>query len=846
MRINRIMALNKNWTLSVLPGNPDVPQSIMGKVFDASVPGCVHTDLLNAGVIEDPYSFLVENKIQWIGRTNFKYFCEFEVSPGMLECDHLDLVFDGLDTIADICLNGVLIGQTANMFSRYRFDAVPHLKEGVNQLAITFYSPVNYCFEQQEKRGPLIDPGFGKAPCMFIRKMECNFGGDWAPNLPTCGIWQPVYLQAWTSARIDSVRPLTMSADSETASVSVGVDLVADERSSLELELILEGPDESTLRYAANVNADSVNVPLVVKNPQLWWPRGYGAQPLYTLTVALKDKKTGQRLDVRQMKTGLRQVRLNTEKDAVGSAFNIEINGRTVFCKGVNFIPDDFFVTRITEDDYRLRFKQMIEADINMVRIWGGGFYESDVFYNLADEYGVLVWQDFMCGGAALPEYDELMKLFEAEARHQLIRLSPHPSLVLWCGGNESIIFYFERWSGPENKKYDEFFDSPEDVIKNNLGQKPWGNGYYNGLFPRLAEELDPSRPYWPNSSYSGSMDINPLDENHGDLHIWKVCKKINYPNYRNYHPRFVSEFGFQSPATYATLAEVMPAEHLALDTPGMNQRHRYPRWFKNSCEHMLEHFEQPETFDAWVYLMQIHQARAIDCAAGWFRSQYPNCTGLLYWQFNDCWPVLSWSAVDGHNRKKPLYFATRRFFAERFMTIEPDGDTLAVFAHNDSDQTWRGDADLRRITLFGDVLARGTARFSLPPRSCQKIVVLDKHLTCPSDKNAECIYVSDGQVADVWFFEIDKNIRYPKPDVESRLQKTDSGYALTLTAKTLIRDIVLTPERLDPQATVSDGMVTLLPGECFTFTITSDKTFLPEDLCTPPVFWCANAFGKK
>ena len=349
----------------------------------------------------------------------------------------------------------------------------------------------------------------------------------------------------------------------------------------------------------------------------------------------------------------------------------MKINGKEVWCKGANWIPDDVFLTRANDPArLRARLTQARDAGMNMMRIWGGGIYETDEFYDICDELGLLVWQDFLFACAAYSEDAETWKSVEEEARFNVTRLSRHPSLVLWNGCNENIWGFFD-WGWEEKLK-----------------GRAWGAGYYFDLLPRVVAEVDPSRPYWPGSPYSGSMAIHPNADAYGNKHMWDTWNDVSFNFFRKYSPRFASEFGHQAPPTYSTLARAIPEDARDPMSVTMQSHQKAHGGNENLHTRLLEHFAMPEGLDNWLYLTQLVQARAMTLACEWFRTR-SQCRGALYWQLNDCWPVTSWAAIDGDGKPKPLYYATKRFFRDRLLTIQPDGAGLALWAHNDSDETF-------------------------------------------------------------------------------------------------------------------------------------------------------------
>lgn len=811
-------ALDNSWTLVALDG---VPDAWRGRDIPAVVPGCVHTDLLAAGLIPDPYVERNELELQWIGAADWRYSCTFEVAAELLAEEHVELVCEGLDTVARLKLNGTLIGEAENMHLAYRFPVKPHLRVGENQLTITFTSAVRYAVALQERLGALPHVNLQDLPFNFIRKMACNFGWDWGPTLVTAGIWQPIYLQAWSQARLASVRPLIKRADAERAEVEVQA-AIEGMGQGLKLAGTLEDPDGHTVAQSSGEGV----LTLAALQPQLWWPRGHGEQPLYTLTIALNDAH-GTPLDTWTSRIGLRTVKLQTEADDHGSAFTLVINGKPIFCKGANWIPDDCFPHRVTEARYRSRLKQAVGANMNMLRVWGGGIYETETFYRLCDEFGLMVWQDFLFACALYPEEPPFDRLVEAEARYQITRLAKHPSLVLWNGNNENIWGYFDWSKGGRS-------------WRETGSQRSWGLGFYLELLPNLVAELDPSRPYWPGSPYSGTMDIHPNHDRFGCKHIWDVWNERDYTAYREYKPRFVTEFGFQAPPSFATLRRAI-GEQLEPDSAAMLHHQKAVRGNDKLMARLTEHFHKPKDFDTWHYLTQLNQARAVQLGVEWFRSRQPDCMGALYWQLNDCWPVISWAAVDGDGRPKPLWYATRRFFADRLLTIQPQGEALALYAINDSDAKWLGQVTLRRLTFAGREVAAQELELALAPRTTALLGVIAPSIAVPDDPTAELLVAATADARAYWFFERDKVLAYPPPAFDAALEREGETHRLTITAKTLLRDLCIYADRLEPNATVSDQLLTLLPGESATVVINSAKELDLETLTSHPVLRCVN-----
>ncbi|MGC5050543.1 glycoside hydrolase family 2 protein [Micromonospora sp. DT48] len=798
-----------------VPDQPQVPPEIDGVMVPASVPGCVHTDLLAAGLIPDPYLDDNETGLAWIGRTDWAYETTFDRPSG--EHTRLDLVCAGLDTVATITLNGVEVGRTENMHRGYRFEVTSLLRAEDNHLAVRFDSAYRYAEAQRDRLGDR--PNAYPEPFQFIRKTACNFGWDWGPTLVTAGIWQGIGLHCWSVGRLAKVRPVvTVDGDTGRAEVHVDVERVADR--PLTVRARLAGRHAEVILPAGQFSAV---LTLTVHRPELWWPRGYGAPNLHDLTVTLHDDDGGT-LDEWHRRIGFRSVRLDTTPDEHGAPFTLYVNEVPVFVRGVNWIPDDVFPNRVTRRRLAERFDQAEAAHVNLLRVWGGGRYESDDFYDLADERGLLVQQDFLFACAAYPEEEPFATEVAAEAVEQVIRLASHPSLVLWTGNNENIWGWHDwDWQGP-------------------LAGRSWGRGYYLDLLPGIVARLDPTRPYWPGSPWSGSETIHPNHPAYGTTHIWDVWNTDDYVKYREYLPRFVAEFGYQGPPAYATLRRALSDEPLAHDSPGMAHHQKAADGDRKLRRGLEAHLPEPRDFDDWHWLTQLNQARAVALGVEHFRSHRGRCMGTIVWQLNDCWPVTSWSAVDGDGRRKPLWYALRRAYADRLLTVQPRGAGLAVVAVNDGGRPWRGSTTVARLTLAGEPKAKTTVELDVPAYSAVTVALPDE-LTRPDDGRAELLVADPGDQAERawWFFAEDRDVRWPAAAFDATVEPVDGGQRVRVTARTILRDVTLYPDRLNPSAEVDTALVTLLPGESATFTVRADAPLDVAALASRPVLRCVN-----
>ncbi len=815
------VSLAQGWTVEAVGG--DVPAAYRGVSVPATVPGCVHLDLMAAGLIPDPYLDANAAECAWIGRVDWRYRTAFDWDGGPGHpgsgSPQVDLVTLGLDTVASVELNGTVVGQTANMHRSYRFDVAEKLRSGRNDLSVTFTGAVTAAdaadaLDHRLYLGALGNPH----PFNAIRKMACNYGWDWGPDLATVGIWKPLYLETWSEVRIASVRPL-VTVDGRTGILDAHVEVqrAPGTDAAISVEVQIAGND---VAVEVPAGRSHVEVQVEVADARLWWPHGYGDQPLYPVAVTATAGGGQHRWEGR---VGFRTVELDTSPDEVGTPFTIRINGVAVFARGVNWIPDDCFPSRITRDRYEKRLTQAREAHVNMLRVWGGGLYESDDFYDLADEMGLLVWQDFLFACAAYSESEPLAGEVVAEAREAVTRLSPHPSLVLWNGCNENIWGYEDwDWKGP-------------------LAGKDWGLGYYLKVLPDIVAELDPTRPYCPGSPYSMSQDIHPNDPDHGTMHIWDVWNQRDYTAYRDYVPRFASEFGWQGPPTWATLTRAVHDEPLLPESAGMLFHQKAEGGNDKLTRGLEPHLPMPAEMPDWHWAMSLNQARAIAFGLEHFRSWMGTCMGTLVWQLNDCWPVTSWAAIDGDGRLKPLWYALRHAYADRLLTVQPRDGGLAVVAVNDTDEHWQGHLEIRRHAFDGTQLADATLELDVPARAAAT-VALPGGLATPADPAREALAVhASGAERACWFFAEDRDAHLPEPQSEVHLHQIDGGYRVTVTAQTLLRDLAVLADRLAPDAVVDDMLLTLLPGETAAFTITTTATLTPAQVADPLVLRCAN-----
>jgi len=679
---------------------------------------------------------------------------------------------------------------------------------------VTFRSPVKAADQFSEELGRR--PHVNHHPYNAIRKMACNFGWDWGPDLATVGIWKAVSLESWSVARLASVRPLaTVSGGTGIVRVHVDVERVPGANDDLPVSVIV-GAVRATARIPAGTTSTLVEV--VVEQPELWWPVGYGGQPRYDLHVELGDE-----LDRWDGRIGFRTVELRTDGDDAGTSFEFLVNSEPLFVKGANWIPDDCFLNRVTRERYAARIGQSKDAGINLLRVWGGGIFEQDDFYDLCDEQGILVWQDFLFACAAYAEEEPIRSEIEAEVRDNVTRLVFHPSLVLWNGNNENLWGYWD-WEWKER-----------------LDGRTWGAGYYDDLLPALVAELDGTRPYTPASPYSVDPARHPNDPAHGTMHIWDVWNQRDYTAYRDYRPRFVSEFGWQGPPAWSTLTRALHDDPLTPESPAVLLHQKATEGNRKLERGLTPHLPQPVGMEDFHWAMQLNQARAVRFGLEHLRSLAPQCTGAIVWQINDCWPVTSWAAVDGDGRRKPLWYAMRDAYAPRLLTVQPRPGGLAIVACNDTTEQWSGPCVVERLRFDGRVLASAALPLSVAARGTS-LIQLPPEVTTPQDRACEVLVVrSEEGMRALWWFAEDRDAALGPAHLATSVSAVDGGYRVEVSAGSLVKDLALLADKVAPDAQIDVQLVTLMPGERTSFTVTTTASLDAEALTAPRVLRSAN-----
>ncbi len=684
---------------------------------EAVVPGCVHRDLRRHGLIPDPFYGRNEAALQWVSERTWEYRTEFEVSADMLAEERIDLVADGLDTLATVRVNGRVVARSENMFVGVRVSILHVVKPGRNVLSVQLGSATKFVARERLDHRPreVNDPVGG---CTRIRKQQCQFGWDWAPRLVTAGIWRDLRVEAWSGARLRDIR-VRQKHDSRGVVLTIEPEIEHGKKArGRKNDLWIKG----RVFFGGQLVTRIENNEARIEAPQLWWPNGQGAQPLYEVRVELWCGET--RLDAWTRRIGLRTIEVRRERDRWGESFQFVVNGRPIFAKGASWIPAHSFVGGLTRKDYEPLLKSAAAANMNMIRVWGGGIYEHECFYDGCDELGLLVWQDFMFACTLYPGDATFLASVRAEAEYQVRRLRNRTCLALWCGNNE-----LELLNGPDLAK-------------------PRARQAYDAVFRRILPEAvrahDGVTTYWRSSPTQADQAGLRDPERSGNTHFWDVWHLLKpVKSYEQKVFRFVSEFGMQSFPSLATARTFCPPDELNIFSPVMENHQKNPMGNRIILEYIARRYRFPKDYAALAYLSQLNQAHCMQVGVEHYRRNQPRCAGTLYWQLNDCWPVASWSSLEFGGTWKALHHAARRFYAPLLMSAHVPGDETAgignrlkstvrelhLFTISDEPRTVTGVLRWELWHLDGSILARGEKRVRLRPGESmrQKTVKLER-----------------------------------------------------------------------------------------------------------------------
>jgi beta-mannosidase len=809
---NAVLALDHGWQFRQVTSAPQEPESGW---LPATVPGDVHLDLLANKKIDDPFYRDNEPKLQWIENESWEYRLTFDVTPSMLARSNVDLVFNGLDAAAQVYVNGAEVLAADNMFRIWRVPVKGHLHVGKNLLRVVFPSPIKAA-QEVAARDPW-QPKTKTEAKTYIRKAAYEYGWDWGPHFVTSGIWRPAQIEAWDKVRIADFAIRQRDVSSAVAHADAEVEVEAASAGSARVSVqYTESGRPVTLSTVASLHAGSniIDLPVEIRQPKLWYPAGYGDQPLYEFTAQVGVG--GQPVETRKVKAGLRSIVLDRHLDQWGRSFQLIVNGIPVFAKGADVIPFDSFPNRVTTADYRRVLQSARDANMNMIRHWGGGYYETDEFYSICDELGIMVWQDFMFGNDWQPGTYDFKLNIESEAEDQVRRLRNHASIVVWCGNNETESAF--GWAGRPEFPADVRLQMWQDYLTE-----------FSGILPRVVAWLDSQTPYWPSSPSSDYEALSPSYQS-GDAHIWDVWHgRVPFSTYETHHARFVTEYGFQSFPEMKTIeAFTLPEDRANIFTPVMLEHQKNNEGNSLIHDYLLKDYSEPKDFASFLYVSQVLQAEGIKIGAEHFRRSRPETMGSIFWQLNDCWPVASWSSIDYYGRWKALQYYARRFYSPILVSPHVEDGSLKVYIVSDKTKATTATLRVRLMDFDGKVLLEDSHAVEVTPLDSK--VYLDwplKKLTDAGAVDTSRVFIvaeldADGE-------QISRNLVYLAPTKEIHLKPAgltvdttggSGSYKVRITSRVLARSVYLAFGDLDVK--VSDNYFDLLPGEIAEITVTS------------------------
>lgn len=811
-------------------------QTGLNEWMPATVPGTVQTDLLANEKIKDPYFGIEERSVQWIDKVGWSYKTSFDADPALLKSDHDQLVFEGLDTYATVWLNGKKILDADNMFLTWRVDIKSFLHEKNNELLVAFRSPIQEGLKKQSEYGlrlPAVNDqsetgqiGINQVS-IFTRKAGYHYGWDWGPRLVPSGIWRPVYIEAWNDIRISDVFISTLTRSGKTARLQADVTIQADKPTKSNLVLKSGNQIWVSVPVELTKGNNRITREFEVNKPKSWWPRGYGEPNLYSVTCTI-TAESGSLSDY-SLKTGIRTIRLvqNPDPDGKGRSFYFEVNGIPVFAKGANYIPNDVFLPRVTPDEYRKVVGSAVFANMNMLRVWGGGIYENDLFYDLCDEAGILIWQDFMFACSMYPGNNEFLASVAEEARQNIIRLRNHPSIALWCGNNE-----IEAAWGPYGENmgwgWKQHFTKPQrDMI--------WQayDTIFHKILPGQVGKLDPLVPYWHSSPSAGMGILATNETRSGDNHYWGVWhQKHPFSDYNRYISRFMSEYGFQSFPEFDAVKKYTSPVDWDIESPVMSSHQRSGIGNLRIREYMADDYIIPKDFNDFLYVSHLLQAEGIKTAIEAHRKNKPYCMGTLYWQLNDCWPVASWSSTDYYRNYKALHYFAKKAYEPVVVITSASGENIEFRIVSDRQVRIKGTLNIRVYSLDGKVFSDQNQAVTVDPfgnvvAATQPIKTLLLGHPASEVVIAATFFEKELPVHRNLFYLVKpKDLNLTKAKINLTTEDGGSDWVIHIKSDKAVKNLMIT---YNGRAGIfSDNYFDLLPGE--TAVIRLSKTWSPKN----------------
>ena len=764
--------------------------------IDAVVPGSVYNDLLQAGKMKDPFYRDNEYEILELSNFDYEYKRKFYVEKETLEHDVILLLCEGLDTLCEIFVNGISVLKADNMHRTYEIDIKSLLVPKENIIHVIFRSPTEYCLKKNKEF--FLENSSDAVPGIsHIRKAHSMSGWDWGPKLPDMGIWRDISICGYDNARIDDVY-ITQNHSDNNVSLDIRIKVENWCKSEVGIVVSIETPEKEIIEKKFISELSEQHILMEIHNPKLWWPSNFGAQPLYRIKISLLN---GNILtDSKSLRIGLRTIKVNRQKDQWGESFEFAVNGKNIFAMGADYIPEDNLLARCSLSKTQKLIKSCVEANFNTIRVWGGGYYPEDYFYDLCDEYGLIVWQDHLYACGVYDFNDAFKENIRHETMDNMKRLRHHAALGLWSGNNE-MEFAWANWGWSE--RFDKKLKA--DYIKQ-----------FEEFLPALSKEMDPNTFYWVASPSSTGYFNDPNNENIGDMHYWDVWHgRKPITEFRKIFPRFMSEFGLQSFTSLKTVESFTLPEDRNIFSYVMESHQKNGTGNEKILYYISEYFKYPKNFDSLLYASQLIQAEGLRYGVEHWRRNSGRCMGAIFWQLNDCWPVASWSSIDYFGRWKAAQYAAKRFFAPVLASACEEGTTVSLHVSNETMQMFRGKLTWRLMDRSGTIIQNNEMKVIMEALSTGEVVNLDYSSVLNAMQKQREAYLEYSLIANdvvksygTVLFVKSKHFALLDPQISTAVFEETDRFIIELKGKSFARFVEL--DLKDAEAIFSDNIFDL------------------------------------
>ena len=810
---------NKSAIKQILQSTWQFKKQNSEKWHPAEVPGTVHTDLYNNELIPDPFYGENEQELQWIEKENWEYKTVFDLSDSIFNKNNIQLCFKGLDTYADVYLNDSLILKSDNMFREWTIDCKPLLKKTNNKMHIIFRSPFlenEAKFDKLTYELPAGNDRGHKRISVFTRKAPYHFGWDWGPRFVTSGIWRPIEITAWDETLIKDFQIYQLSLTDNLAKLKTEIEIQSETDTKVLLKLLNDKNILITKEIELHKGVNNIQETFNIRQPKLWWSNGLGDAHLYHFHIEIA--KNGRICDYQNRNFGLRTIEVVQQNDSIGKSFYFKLNGIPVFMKGANYIPQDAFLPRVNKEDYKELISAAKSTHMNMLRVWGGGVYEQDVFYDLCDENGILVWQDFMFACSMYPGDSAFLSSVEQEAIENVKRLRNHPSIALWCGNNEMQVAW-ERWGYQKQYAYSKADSTSIYQDYDRL---------FHQILPQIIETYDAGRFYWPSSPNSAPSGWEEEAQS-GDFHYWGVWwGKKPFSAYKNNIGRFMSEYGFQSLPSYSCVESFAPDSSQYLVSPILKAHNKHPIGFETIAEYMKRDVKIPKNFKDYIISSQLLQAEGMKTAIEAHRRAMPYCMGSLYWQLNDCWPVASWSSIDYTGHWKAFHYRLKKLFAPLLISPTYHDRRLDIFVVSDELKNQKSKMNISLQDFYGHILWHTEKEIEIAANKSSNVLSIefDSIINDFNNKNIflHCELIKNDKVLanNILFFTKTKNLLLPKAQLHIKEIQEGELFGIEISSPVFVKDVYLSYAK--DNGIFSDNYFNILPNKPKTIWIDTEN----------------------